>query len=363
MATGVLIVGVGAGTKSLSTFLECTKEYECVVLFGAATDTYDTLGKVVGRKSAAGVTKEKVERALAKFKGQIMQVPPIFSALRVKGKRMYEYAREGGEIPEMKPRPLTVEKMELVEWLEPGQHDFQIPDVEAPEEEKVAAEKLLHLDAKESNYTDTHSGESSSLKRKREEDKDPNMLPEPASPKKSRPSSVAELSEQPQEASSSGDPDAQNASETDITKSLPESSTSQPPGARIRMTVSSGFYVRSFCHDLGAAVGSLGLMAALVRTRQAQFSLGENVLPYDDLERGESVWEPKVQAMLQEWTNAHINDVETKAEDAEKKTEPDSNRANKGGMETYRRRSAERRKGRHGDRVETRRRNSSSDDG
>jgi len=360
MATGVLIVGVGTGTKSLSIFLECKKEYECVVLFGAATDTYDTLGKVVGRKSAEGVTKEKVEQALGKFRGQIMQIPPIFSALRVKGKRMYEYAREGGDIPEMKPRPLTVEKMELVEWLEPGQHEFKIPDVEAPEEEKVAAEKLLHLDSEDSNYTKTHGGENNSLKRKREDkDKDLNPHPDPLSPKKSKPSSVGGLPEQPLETSSFVDADAEKVSTKDIVTSSPQLLTTPPPGARIRMTVSSGFYVRSFCHDLGAAVGSLGLMAALVRTRQAQFALGENVLEYNDLEKGENEWEPKVEEMLQAWMDAHESDSETKVD--EKEVESDRNRTHQGGMESYRRRSAERWKGGRGE-VE-RRRNSSSDEG
>jgi tRNA pseudouridine55 synthase len=68
------------------------------------------------------------------------------------------------------------------------------------------------------------------------------------------------------------------------------------------MTVTSGFYVRSLCHDLGAAVGSLGLMASLVRTRQGEFELGKNVLEYEDLAKGEEHWTPQVQQMLDNWT-------------------------------------------------------------
>jgi tRNA pseudouridine55 synthase len=67
------------------------------------------------------------------------------------------------------------------------------------------------------------------------------------------------------------------------------------------MTVTSGFYVRSLCHDLGAAVGSAALMAELERTRQGQFELGKNVLEYSDLAKGESVWGPKVESMLDDW--------------------------------------------------------------
>ena len=71
------------------------------------------------------------------------------------------------------------------------------------------------------------------------------------------------------------------------------------------MTVTSGFYVRSLCHDLGHAIGSLGIMAKLVRTRQGPFELGANVLPYEDLKEGEDVWGPKVKAMLATWEKEH----------------------------------------------------------
>jgi len=134
LATGVLIVGVGGGTKALGRFLECTKSYECTVLFGVTTDSYDSHGKVVGRAPYEQITREKVEEALQQFKGDIMQKPPVFSALRVKGKRMYEYAREGGEIPEVKERPVTVLDLELVGWLEGGKHDFKWPTEEASKE-------------------------------------------------------------------------------------------------------------------------------------------------------------------------------------------------------------------------------------
>jgi len=68
------------------------------------------------------------------------------------------------------------------------------------------------------------------------------------------------------------------------------------------MTVTSGFYVRSLCHDLGAAVGSLGVMASLVRTRQGEFELGKNVFEYEDLAKGEDHWMPQIQQMLENWT-------------------------------------------------------------
>ena len=77
MATGVLIVGVGNGTKDLNKFLHGTKQYTADVLFGASTDTYDTLGKVVKRAPTEHLSRETVEEALKKFRGKGKQRPPI----------------------------------------------------------------------------------------------------------------------------------------------------------------------------------------------------------------------------------------------------------------------------------------------
>lgn len=91
------------------------------------------------------------------------------------------------------------------------------------------------------------------------------------------------------------DPSSQTPSSSSPTKSK------GPPAARLRMTVTSGFYVRSLCHDLGTAVGSAALMAELERTRQGEFELGKNVVTYDQLSKGEEVWGPVVEGMLDDW--------------------------------------------------------------
>ncbi|KAK5735676.1 pseudouridine synthase pus4 [Elasticomyces elasticus] len=319
LATGVLILGVGSGTKALPQFLTCTKSYETVVLFGAATDTYDSEGKVVARKGYGHVTKELVEEKLKGFRGEFMQRPPIFSAIRVQGKHLYEYAREGKEVPvEIRERKMNVEAMEMVEWLEGGSHEFAWPEQEAEGAVKNMAEKVLHLkDETDANGDAAEMvGEDGSAKRKREP-----------------PSSSSEIADTPPESSpkrikSSPAPesDATTAIKAEVTESSPKRIKSSPapetaikpeptetspsnacpaPAARIRMTVSSGFYVRSLAHDLGAAVGSLGLMAHLVRTRQGEFELGRNVLEYSDLAEGEKVWGKKVEGMLRDWQGGH----------------------------------------------------------
>jgi tRNA pseudouridine55 synthase len=298
LATGVLILGIGSGTKSLSDFLGCTKSYEAVLLFGKATDTYDTEGKVVARKAYDHITKDMVEAALRQFRGKIMQKPPIFSALKVNGKKLYEYAREGKEVPiEIEERAVETESLEMVEWMEGGSHEYHWPEVEAEASEKELANKVLHLDgdktpepeaAKSVEGEDAAAGE----KRKRDETVGGGVQQEDA------PESKRTKAE--------GEPEASSAlpeNTSDTQPAAPAKRTPCPaPAVRLRMTVTSGFYVRSLCQDLGIAVGSLGTMASLVRSRQGEFELGKNVFEYGDLEKGEDHWVPQIQQMLENWT-------------------------------------------------------------
>lgn len=307
----MLILGVGEGTKSLGRFLECTKSYDAVLLFGAATDSYDGVGKLVARKPFEHITSAAVEEALSKFRGSIMQKPPIFSALRVQGKKLYEYAREGKEVPvEIQERPMQVEKMEMLKWLPGGTHDYHWPTEQANQEEKAVVEKVLSLGGGIDNLADADA------KRKREsmDEDEQEGLDKSASRKRTRSSSPPnELAAQP----SNGTPQPEWAQSQ--SRHSPDGELRPPcpaPACRLRMTVTSGFYVRSLCHDLGAAVGSLGLMANLVRTRQGDFELGTEhadgrvgVLDYKDLDRGEEVWGPKVQHMLDDWHQKEVGPV------------------------------------------------------
>ncbi|PGH05363.1 tRNA pseudouridine(55) synthase [Helicocarpus griseus UAMH5409] len=322
MATGVLIAGVGKGTKDLNSFLACTKSYEAMVLFGAATDTYDRLGKVVSRAPYEHVTREKVEETLKQFRGKIMQRPSIFSALRVQGKRLYEYAREGIEPPvEILKRPVEVSNLEIVEWYEPGTHEYVWPTEEASGAEKDVAKKML---SKESLSTATGAAPEQTAAEEQPKDDTATTEPEephgakrklspspapqsteaaPPSPKRQKATTAdgATTAQQPP-------PTTENPSvtDTDTTATAPSPSASkpnpQPPAVKLTMTVSSGFYVRSLAHDLGLALDSNAIMSALVRTRQGDFTLRpEKVLEYSDLEAGEEVWGPKLQGFLDAW--------------------------------------------------------------
>lgn len=237
MAEGVLIIGIGRGTKQLQQYLACSKTYETVVLFGVSTDTYDGTGVITDRADCEHITQELITERLKGFQGTIQQTPPLYSALKINGVKACVYARREEEPPrQLESRQMQVDECVLLNWYEAGQHDFTLPG---------------------------------------------------------------------------------------------ETLTAAVPAARIRLTVCSGFYVRSFAHDLGVAAQSQAHMTSLLRTRQATFTARISqelpgcisALSYADLDDGEHVWGTKLRPQLEMWVNAnpinngHVNgrDQDTKA--------------------------------------------------
>lgn len=106
MATGVLPVFVGRATRGVEFFEHAEKTYDTVLLLGRTTDTQDVTGAVLAEK-AVHLSPADIERVLPRFRGDILQVPPMYSALKVNGKKLYELARKGQEV-ERQPRPITV---------------------------------------------------------------------------------------------------------------------------------------------------------------------------------------------------------------------------------------------------------------
>jgi len=98
LATGVLPVAIGSATRLIEYMDDDAKTYVATVRFGATTDTYDAEGDVVARADASGLTARAVESALSSFVGEIEQAPPAFSAIKVAGKPLYRYAREGAGV-------------------------------------------------------------------------------------------------------------------------------------------------------------------------------------------------------------------------------------------------------------------------
>ena len=113
MATGVLPVFVGRATRAVEFAAESPKEYIAGLELGVTTDTQDSTGTVL-TTTPCQVTRQELEGALEQFRGDILQVPPMYSALKVDGKRLYDLARKGKEV-ERKPRPITIYGLELLE--------------------------------------------------------------------------------------------------------------------------------------------------------------------------------------------------------------------------------------------------------
>ena len=118
IATGVVPVCLGRATRVMEYLVEGVKEYRAGVELGVETDTYDAMGEVVSTSDASGVTRDDVEAALSRFQGRIEQVPPMYSALKRQGKRLYELARAGIEV-DREPRTVEVYAIELTDWSPP----------------------------------------------------------------------------------------------------------------------------------------------------------------------------------------------------------------------------------------------------
>ena len=165
MATGVLPIFAGKATRAVPFVVEGEKEYRALLRLGTVTDTQDTTGTVL-ETNLVHVTPAELEAVLTRFRGDIEQLPPMYSALKVKGQPLYKLARKG-ETVERTPRPVTIHRLEQGAWT--------------------------------------------------------------------------------------------------------------PEGVPLRVVCSKGTYIRTLCHDIGAALGCGGCMAALRRTRVADFTLDDAV--------------------------------------------------------------------------------------
>ena len=118
LATGVVPIFFGQATRMMEYLVDGSKEYRSLIVLGVETDTYDASGRVTRRKDASDVTRQDVEQVLKLFEGTIDQVPPMYSALKQRGKRLYDLARAGIEV-ERKPRRVKVLELRLMEWAPP----------------------------------------------------------------------------------------------------------------------------------------------------------------------------------------------------------------------------------------------------
>ena len=193
MATGVLPVFIGRATRAVPFFEHADKVYEATLRLGLVTDTQDTTGRTL-EEHPVHVTGDQIEAVLASFRGEIAQIPPMYSAIKVNGQKLYALARKGREV-EREPRPVTIYELTLVQG---------------------------------SGIKEQGSGNAFPLGGRWH----------PASPASRMTDEVA----------------------SDI---------------RLRVHCSKGTYVRTLCHDIGAALGCGGCMAALRRTRAGRYGMDQ----------------------------------------------------------------------------------------
>jgi len=120
LATGVLVMLLGKATKLSNTFINDDKEYIAKLYFGKSTDTQDSQGKVVEEKNIEPLDIENIRKALGNFKGEIEQIPPMVSAIKHKGKKLYQLARSGKTVVR-EPRKIRISEIEIL--------DFKFPEI------------------------------------------------------------------------------------------------------------------------------------------------------------------------------------------------------------------------------------------
>ncbi len=117
-ASGVLVVLIGPAVR-LSEFVSASdKRYQAIIRLGGSTDTFDADGRFTRQETPVNITEEQFEKVLKTFEGEIEQVPPPYSAVKVQGRKAYEMARNGEEV-ELTPRIIQVHHLEVLEWAPP----------------------------------------------------------------------------------------------------------------------------------------------------------------------------------------------------------------------------------------------------
>ncbi|KAH3673391.1 hypothetical protein WICPIJ_009779 [Wickerhamomyces pijperi] len=285
LACGVLVVGVGKGTKRLQNYLNgSVKVYETEALFGIETTSADVEGEILLKSGYDHITMEQLNAVPEKFIGEVKQTPPIFSALKVNGKPLYEYARNNIALPkEIKSRDVTVYEMEIFKDSLTTDHKHE--GLTNAEIDKTMIGELKHNPTLNEDFHKVFYSKEYCSK---------NGL-------------------NPEEKQDPGKPYPESESES-------ESSATAPPLLHFRTKVSSGTYIRSLISDVAKCVHSNAYMVKLIREKQAEWDLNHNVFQLEDFEqRDELVWGDVLRRVLHTEDGATIGDLKSWFEEAEEK--------------------------------------------
>lgn len=301
LAEGVLVIGVGNGTKTLGEYTNGSiKMYECVGLLGGSTTTGDSEGELIQKTANDFITNDLLEETRQKMVGTIDQTPPIFSALKMDGKPLYEYARQGLPLPRaIKSREVSVYDIQLKDDCLAREHEYKFLKSQLDEDGETLVTKLAKnptLDDHPVPYAREW------LVKAKEEGK--SVETEPVHP-------ITEGSNY-------------------------EADDYRAPIIHFDAKVSSGTYIRSLLSDFGRAMGSSSYMVKLVRWNQAEWDLKKNVFEVDDFEKYKpEIWVPvmkkvfenhdvDVRKEIEEQIKLHPEGVKTADELAADKAEEDA---------------------------------------
>ena len=274
LASGVLVIGIGSGTKQLANYLSGTvKTYEAEALFGVSTTSGDVEGEILSQNSVKHLEMNELLTLRDKFQGSLKQTPPIYAALKMDGKPLYEYAREGKPLPRtIEPRQVNIYELDIFPDSLSRRHEYLLlrpKTLESKDTVKLLSASLLEDKLYFSKEYCTKRGWDSELAR----------VEHPI------PITKEELDEIEREGDSY-----------------------RAPLLHFKARVSSGTYIRSLISDMGKAMRSSCYMVKLIRLQQEQWSLERgNVFEFEDFsENPETVWSKVLSKVLEEGPSVNV---------------------------------------------------------
>lgn len=274
LASGVLVLGVGTGTKQLSQYLSGTvKVYETEALFGISTTSGDSEGEILSRNSVKHLKLEDVKTVEEKFRGSLKQTPPIYSALKMNGKSLHEYAREGKPLPRaIEPRQVTIYDLEILPKTLSKDHDYKLIATEDESNSQIVKDLNANM-LFDTLYYSKEYVEKMNL-----------------------PSEVAAI-EPPIPLT---DEEKQEIGEL--------KDKYRAPLLHAKASVSSGTYIRSLVSDIGKAMRTSCYMTKLIRIQQQEWSLEKNnVFKLEDFtDKDEQVWAKVLEIVLEKGSSVNI---------------------------------------------------------
>ncbi|AET39009.1 pseudouridine synthase PUS4 Ecym_3532 [Eremothecium cymbalariae DBVPG len=276
MASGVMVIGIGNGTKKLAEYLSGTvKVYEAEALFGVSTTSGDVEGDILSQNSVKHLNIEDLKSIQDKFVGLLKQTPPIYAALKMNGKPLYEYAREGIPLPKaIEPREVNVYELKLCSDCLSTDHGYNILRP-ASDEVKSTISKLNANLSEDTLYFSKEYCEKQGWEDQCARVGPPIMLTE---------------------------------EEREVMEKLGNSY--RAPLLHFKTKVSSGTYIRSLISDIGKAMKTSSYMVKLIRCEQQHWSLSKNnVFKLEDFTNlDERVWRPVLCRVLELGSEVNVQE-------------------------------------------------------